>query len=46
LHNIDFEPGVAKLTKFNASASGLAAKPADGLAVSVEHVKAYSNLCG
>jgi 3'-phosphoadenosine 5'-phosphosulfate (PAPS) 3'-phosphatase len=42
--NLDFVPGLAKLTAYNAT---VAAQGAGGaVAERVEHVKAYSNLCG
>jgi 3'-phosphoadenosine 5'-phosphosulfate (PAPS) 3'-phosphatase len=41
--NLDFVPGLAKLTPYNATAK---VQGAGGVATRVEDVKAYSNLCG
>ena len=45
--NLDFEPGVAALTPYNAADKGLVKKgEAPQLAIDHNHVKPYANLCG
>lgn len=45
--NLDFEPGVAALTPYNAADKGLVKKgEAPQLAIDPNHVKPYANLCG
>jgi 3'-phosphoadenosine 5'-phosphosulfate (PAPS) 3'-phosphatase len=44
--NLDFESGVANLTPFNCADKGSVKKDESRMAIDVESVQAYSNLCG
>jgi len=46
VHNLDFEPGAARLTPYNAADRSKVMKSDSVLATKVEQFKPYSNTCG